>query len=132
MGQRREWSGRARQLKFLLSPFSPRIAANGAAHLTNSLHHKINQKFDPDQTFATAVSWCAQVSDARNFTVDLLTPEVASVSPSVRMIIELNIKHYRDLLKTETDASKRQTVSQLLSQEEAKLAKLLTQEDKDK
>jgi hypothetical protein len=54
------------------------------------------------------------------------------VSPSVRMIIELNIKHYRDLLKTETDASKRQTVSQLLSQEEAKLAKLLTQEDKDK
>jgi hypothetical protein len=54
------------------------------------------------------------------------------VSPSVRIIIELNIKHYRDLLKAETDASKRQTISQLLSQEEAKLAKLLTQEDKDK
>jgi hypothetical protein len=54
------------------------------------------------------------------------------VSRSVRMIIELNIKHYRNLLKTETDASKRQTVSQLLSEEEAKLAKLLTQEDKDK
>jgi hypothetical protein len=73
------------------------------------------------------------VSDARNFTVDLLIPdEVASVSPSVRMIIELNIKHYGDLLKTETDASKRQTISRLLSEEEAKLAKLLTQEDKDK
>jgi hypothetical protein len=54
------------------------------------------------------------------------------VSQSVRMIIELNIKHYGNLLKTETDASKRQTVSQLLSEEEAKLAKLLTQEDKDK
>jgi hypothetical protein len=48
------------------------------------------------------------------------------------MIIELNIKHYGNLLKTEKDASKRQTVSQLLSEEEAKLAKLLTQEDKDK
>jgi hypothetical protein len=72
------------------------------------------------------------MSDARNFTVDLLTPEVVSVSPSVRMIIELNIKHYRNLLKTETDASKRQTVSQLLSEEEAKLAKLLMREDKDK
>ena len=54
------------------------------------------------------------------------------MSPSVRIIIELNIKHYRDLLKTETDASKRQTISQLLSQEDAKLAKLLTQEHKDK
>ena len=54
------------------------------------------------------------------------------MSGSVRMIIGLNIKHYGNLLKTETDASKRQTVSQLLSEEEAKLAKLLTQEDKDK
>jgi hypothetical protein len=72
------------------------------------------------------------VSDARNFTVDLLIPDEVAVSPSVRMIIELNIKHYGDLLKTETDASKRQTISRLLSEEEAKLAKLLTQEDKDK
>jgi hypothetical protein len=48
------------------------------------------------------------------------------------MIIEINIKHYGNLLKTETDASKRQTISQLLSQEDAKLAKLLTQEHKDK
>jgi hypothetical protein len=72
------------------------------------------------------------VSDARNFTVDLLIPDEVAVSPSVRMIIELNIKHYGGLLKTETDASKRQTISRLLSEEEAKLAKLLTQEDKDK
>ena len=54
------------------------------------------------------------------------------MSQSVRMIIELNIKHYGNLLKTETDVSKRQTVCQLLSEEEAKLAKLLTQEDKDR
>ena len=54
------------------------------------------------------------------------------MSVSVRMIIELNIQHYRDLLKTETDASKRQTISKLLAEEEAKLAKLLTQEGKNK
>ena len=54
------------------------------------------------------------------------------MSVSVRMIIDLNIQHYRDLLKTETDASKRQTISKLLAEEEAKLAKLLTQEGKDK
>ena len=54
------------------------------------------------------------------------------MSVSVRMIIDLNIQHYRDLLKTETDASKRQTVSKLLAEEEAKLAKLLTQEGKNK
>jgi len=48
------------------------------------------------------------------------------------MIIELNIRHYWDLLKTETDASKRQTISKLLAEEEAKLAKLLTQEGKNK
>jgi hypothetical protein len=43
---------------------------------------------------------------------------------SARTIIELNIKHYRDLLKNETDASKRQTIERLLAEEEAKLAKL--------
>ena len=46
------------------------------------------------------------------------------MSPSVRMIIELNIKHYRNILQSETDPSKRQTVLQLLAEEEAKLAKL--------
>lgn len=72
------------------------------------------------------------MSDARIFEGDLLTFEAASVSVSVRMIIDLNIQHYRDLLKTETDASKRQTISKLLAEEEAKLAKLLTQEGKNK
>ena len=32
------------------------------------------------------------------------------MSVSVRMIIDLNIQHYRGLLKTETDASKRQSI----------------------
>ena len=47
------------------------------------------------------------------------------MSPSVRMIIELNIKHYRELLKSETDVAKRRTIAQLLAEEEAKLAKLI-------
>ena len=54
------------------------------------------------------------------------------MSVAVRTIVELNIKHYRDLLKTETDASKRQTISKLLFEEEVKLANLLTQEGKNK
>jgi hypothetical protein len=47
------------------------------------------------------------------------------MSPSVRMVIELNIKHYRELLKSETNAVKRRTITQLLAEEEAKLAKLI-------
>ena len=43
---------------------------------------------------------------------------------AARTIIELNIKHYRNLLRSETDASKRQTIAKLLAEEEAKLAKL--------
>jgi predicted phosphatase len=47
-------------------------------------------------------------------------------SIAARTIIELNIKHYRDLLRTETDPSKRRVIAKLLAEEEAKLAKLLT------
>jgi hypothetical protein len=39
------------------------------------------------------------------------------------MIVELNVEHFRDLLKTETAASKRQTIAKLLAEEEAKLLK---------
>lgn len=46
------------------------------------------------------------------------------MNPSARMIIELNLRHYRELLATETDANKRKTVAGLLAEEEAKLAKL--------
>jgi hypothetical protein len=48
------------------------------------------------------------------------------------MIIELNIRHFRQLLKTEADPSKRQTIAKLLAEEEAKLATLAKQEDKGK
>ena len=54
------------------------------------------------------------------------------MSVSVRMIIDLNIQHYQDLLKTETDEPKRQAISKLLAEEEAKLAELLTQDGKNK
>ena len=56
--------------------------------------------------------------------------EVVFVGPSARMIIELNIAHYRRLLKTETDASKRQVISKLLAEEQAKLMALAEQGDK--
>jgi hypothetical protein len=52
------------------------------------------------------------------------------MSPSVRMIIELNIRRYRELLETETDPSKRQTIEQLLAEEEAKLARLSSEEER--
>ena len=47
------------------------------------------------------------------------------MSVPARTIIELNIKHYRGLLQSETDPSKRQAITKLLAEEEAKLAKLL-------
>ena len=49
------------------------------------------------------------------------------MSVAARTIIELNIKHYRDLLRSETDASKQQTIAKLLADEEAKLAKLVAE-----
>lgn len=40
-----------------------------------------------------------------------------------RSIARLNIEHYRKLLATETDETRRQTLLRLLAEEEAKLAK---------
>jgi hypothetical protein len=54
--------------------------------------------------------------------------EVCHVS-APRMIVELNIQHLRDRLTTETDAAKRQTLADLLDQQEAKLSKLLQKAD---
>jgi hypothetical protein len=54
------------------------------------------------------------------------------MTPRVRTIIELNIKHYRELLKSELDPAERPTVAQLLTEEEAKLAKLVREEGRDK
>jgi hypothetical protein len=89
-------------------------------------------EFDPDQIFTFDRRWLPQVNDARVFEVRLTNLWAASMNASARMIMELNIKHYRELLKTETDASKRQVISKLLSEEEAQLAKLLTRKDMDK
>ena len=44
------------------------------------------------------------------------------MGPSARTIIELNIQHYRLLLKTETDPAKQKTIAKLLAEEEAKLS----------
>jgi len=49
------------------------------------------------------------------------------VSVAAKTIIELNIKHYRDLLRSEIDVSKRQTIAKLLAEEQAKLAQLLSE-----
>jgi hypothetical protein len=46
------------------------------------------------------------------------------MAPRVQRIIELNIERFRELLKSETDLFKRQTIVKLLAEEEAKLAKL--------
>ena len=46
------------------------------------------------------------------------------------MITELNIRHFREILKTETDPLKRRMIVQLLSEEETKLAKLSSKEEK--
>jgi len=52
------------------------------------------------------------------------------VSPSARTIIELNIKHFRELLKVETVSAKRQMIVKLLAEEEAKLLALQRQDTK--
>jgi hypothetical protein len=39
-----------------------------------------------------------------------------------RSVARLNIEHYRKLLATEADETRRRTLSRLLSEEEAKLA----------
>lgn len=57
--------------------------------------------------------------------------ELRGMVAPARIIIELNIKRYRELLKTETDASKRKTIAMLLAEEEAKLAKFPTEGNDD-
>jgi hypothetical protein len=41
-----------------------------------------------------------------------------------RTVARLNIEHYRRLLATETDETRRQTLTRLLAEEEAKLRSL--------
>jgi hypothetical protein len=44
------------------------------------------------------------------------------------MIIDLNISHYRELLKSATEPSKRRIIVGLLAEEESKLARLSREE----
>ena len=48
--------------------------------------------------------------------------------PDIRMIIDLNIRHYRDLLKSETDPAKRCMIAGLLAEEEVKFAAVVSYE----
>lgn len=72
------------------------------------------------------------MSDARTPRSGDLSLGAFFMTASARMIMELNIKHYRELLKTETDVSKRQVISKLLSEEMATLAKLQARKDEIK
>lgn len=54
------------------------------------------------------------------------------MSVAARTIIELNIKHYRELLNTESDPSKRRTIAKLLAEEEARLSKLPVEKKENK
>ena len=56
--------------------------------------------------------------------------EVARVKSPPRAIIELNVRYFRDLLSTETDPARRQTIATLLAEHEALLATLVQQSDK--
>jgi hypothetical protein len=54
----------------------------------------------------------------------MLTVEANRASPFARAIVELNIKHFRGLLKTETDPGKRQTLVRLIAEHEMQLSEL--------
>ena len=47
------------------------------------------------------------------------------MSSSPRTIIELNIRHFRELLETEQDPAKRDTIERLLAEQEQMLAALI-------
>jgi hypothetical protein len=55
-----------------------------------------------------------------------------TMSIAARTVIELNIKHYWELLRTESDPSKRRTIAKLLAEEEARLARLPVEKKADK
>ncbi len=96
--------------------------------MSDNLHRKIDGEFDCDQTWllpATGAAESGHVKEA--LTSDPLTQDGRKAGwrmDSERTIIELNIRHYRGLLTTETDRAKRRTIATLLAEEEAKLANL--------
>ena len=46
-----------------------------------------------------------------------------------RSVVDFNIAHFKRLLKTETDPTKRQTIERLLAEEAAKLPRISTREN---
>ena len=46
-----------------------------------------------------------------------------------KTVADLNIAHFKKLLETETDPAKRQTIEELLADEEAKLARALAEKE---
>lgn len=62
--------------------------------------------------------------DRRKIPRTLAENGVSLMGPSVRLIIELNIKHYRGLLESEKDPVKLKTIAKLLEEEKQKLADL--------
>jgi hypothetical protein len=68
---------------------------------------------DPDVLCARALIAVVELPSNQPF-------GVLHMPPSVRMIVEMNIHHYRELLKTETDPIKRKTIARLLAEEEEK------------
>jgi hypothetical protein len=82
------------------------------------LHEKLGAEFDLDQTFAF-VDWRAWRIGSIVY-----CSRMAVMSPAARTIIDLNIRRYRELLVTETDLTKRETIIWLLAEEEAKLSRM--------
>ena len=80
---------------------------------------KTATKFDPDQTFGGQAVGCLRSLSDSSLAINLAFPEVGRMSVAARTIIELNIKHYRDLLRSETNAARGETIAKLLAEEEA-------------
>jgi hypothetical protein len=95
---------------------------------TGRLHHEAGGHFDPDQIPRLFPFPHAFLHNGRPAFQHV---RLAPLGPSARTIIELNIKHYRDLLKLETNPARRQTIGKLLAEEEAKLAALQSQDSKE-
>lgn len=57
--------------------------------------------------------------------VDLRISHHSSGATVDKTVADLNIAHYKKLLSTEVDPTKRQTIARLLAEEEAKLARAL-------
>jgi hypothetical protein len=94
-----------------------------------SLHHGTIPHLDLDQTslpLCLVAGFRTTVINGSAFQHVRLAP----VGPSARTIIDLNIRHYRELLKVETDSAKRQMIGKLLAEEEAKLLALQRQDTK--